>query len=429
MIKKLKLLISSGLAKNIMAVASGTAGAQLITILLSPILTRMYGPEAFGELGVFSAILAVLGPVAALTYPSAIVLPQRDEEAFALVKLSFTVSLCFFLITGIALVVAGGGASSTLQIDRIPDFIYFIPVALLSSAWLQLAQQWVIRKKAFKSIGRSMIINSIFVNFAKVLGGGVIPSGIYLIVLTVIGSIFQTVLLLFDILKSGVHKPKYNDVSSRMVDLAHAYRDFPIYRAPQNLINALSQSVPAVMLAMYFGPVAAGFFALANSVMGIPSSIVGKAVVDVLYPRITEAVREKENAESMIFKTTLFLAGVGLIPFGAVVIFGPWLFELIFGAGWSEGGEYARWLAFFYFMNFVNKPAVAAVPILRIQRGLLVYEIGSTLSKVLVFWFIANFYKNDLWAIATFSIVGALAYIGMIIWIIGVARGVRNETS
>jgi IS5 family transposase len=68
-------------------VASGTAGAQAITMGFSPVITRLYGPEAFGLLGVFMAMVQVLVPAAALTYPIAIVLPKEDRDARVLARL------------------------------------------------------------------------------------------------------------------------------------------------------------------------------------------------------------------------------------------------------------------------------------------------------------------------------------------------------
>lgn len=56
--------------------ASGTAMAQVISMLLAPIITRLYGPEAYGMMGTFMAIIGIFTPIAALTYPIAIVLPK-----------------------------------------------------------------------------------------------------------------------------------------------------------------------------------------------------------------------------------------------------------------------------------------------------------------------------------------------------------------
>ena len=76
MLTRFKQLGQSKFVRNVAIVATGTAGAQAITMAFAPIITRIYGPEAFGLLGTFMAILAVLTPVAALTYPIAIVLPR-----------------------------------------------------------------------------------------------------------------------------------------------------------------------------------------------------------------------------------------------------------------------------------------------------------------------------------------------------------------
>jgi len=47
--------LSSKFVRNVAIVATGTAGAQAITMAFSPINTRLYGPEAFGILGTFTA--------------------------------------------------------------------------------------------------------------------------------------------------------------------------------------------------------------------------------------------------------------------------------------------------------------------------------------------------------------------------------------
>ncbi|HAQ72765.1 MAG TPA: polysaccharide biosynthesis protein, partial [Pseudomonas sp.] len=76
----------SKLLRNILTVVSGTAGAQAITMAFMPVITRIYGPEAYGVLGTFLSVTLMLVPIAALTYPIAIVLPKRDGDARGLVR-------------------------------------------------------------------------------------------------------------------------------------------------------------------------------------------------------------------------------------------------------------------------------------------------------------------------------------------------------
>ncbi len=77
-----KLKITKGsFLHNIAVLATGTALAQIIPLLASPILTRLYSPEAFGLFAVFIAIIMSISPAVMGSYELAIVLPKRDKTA------------------------------------------------------------------------------------------------------------------------------------------------------------------------------------------------------------------------------------------------------------------------------------------------------------------------------------------------------------
>ncbi|MDA3875550.1 MAG: oligosaccharide flippase family protein [Halothiobacillus sp.] len=401
-------------------VATGTAGAQAITISFSPVVTRIYGPEAFGLLGTFMAIVAVAIPVSALAYPIAIVLPKDDRDALGLARLSAMLSIAVGLMMAVALWVGGDWLFVTLGAESVGGYLFLVPLAMLFAAWMQIAQQWLIRKKEFGVVARTAIVQSFTLNCAKTGIGWLHPLGAVLIVLATLGPALHAALLFI-----GARRRYGADASeaqgssgATLKELAHRHRDFPFYRAPQNFINAASQSLPVLILAAFFGPAAAGFYTIGTLVMGMPSTLVGKAVKDVFYPRITEAAYKGENLYQHIVRATGALLAIGIVPFGLVMLFGPWLFSLVFGEAWVVAGEYARWLALFFLFNFINKPSVASVPVLGIQRGLLVYELFSTGGKVVgllvgVYWF-----DSDLWAVALFSVIGVMAYSAMILWIL-----------
>lgn len=51
------LLPRSSFARNVAVLAGGTAVGQAIVVLASPILTRLYTPEDFGVLAVYTSFL------------------------------------------------------------------------------------------------------------------------------------------------------------------------------------------------------------------------------------------------------------------------------------------------------------------------------------------------------------------------------------
>src|SRR5699024_7196364 len=93
--------------------------------------------------------------------------------------------------------------------------------------------------------------------------------------------------------------------------LAKKYYDFPVYRAPQVLLNGVSMSLPVLMLTTFFGPVSAGFYTLSRTALSAPTQLIGKAVGDVFYPRISEAAHKKEDITGILIKSTISLFLVG----------------------------------------------------------------------------------------------------------------------
>jgi O-antigen/teichoic acid export membrane protein len=161
--------------------------------------------------------------------------------------------------------------------------------------------------------------------------------------------------------------------------------------------------------------------------MAMPSTLIGKSVGDVFYPRINDAARSGENITRLLIKASSILAVVGFLPFTIIVIFGPWVFSQVFGSEWGVSGEYARYLSLFFYLNLINRPSVSAVPMLGLQKGLLLYEIVSTGGKVIGLMIGFYIYKSDVMAIMLFSIIGALTYLWMIAWIIYRSKGWKSE--
>ncbi len=390
----------------------------------APLITRLYGPEAFGLQGIFASIVGLLTVVASLSYPIAIVLPRDDDDAIGLAKLSILVAGGICILTTIVLFLFGAEILSLLNADAIDRFIHLIPVAMFISVLAGVLGQWLIRKKAFGVSARYVVITTFLVSTTKTGLGFVSPSGIGLILINTFGALFGTLLTYIGWRRhskeqKGARKAKSPEkTKSSLLTLARRHYDFPLLRTPQNLINALSHSLPVFLLAFYFGPSAAGQYSIAIAMLGIPAGLIGGSVMAVFYPRINEAIHNRENARSLIIRATLGMAVIGAFPFLGIIILGPWLFEFVFGTDWRTAGEYSQWLSIWLFLQYVNKPAVSAIPALKMQGSLLVYEIFSTGAKVAALWLGFVIFESDMAAIALFSTFGAIAYTWLIAWVV-----------
>ena len=405
----------SKFVRNVAIVASGTAGAQLIAVAFAPIITRLYGPEAFGLLGTFMAIVGVFTPIAALSYPIAIILPKDDSDAKGLARLSVFIGVGMAAIFALVLLVIGKPIVDILHIHEIRSFILLIPVVMIFSAWLQVNEQWLIRKKMFKIAARVAVLQAFITNGANVGIGIIKPLGEVLICVYTFGSALHSFMLAWGAKSSGRDQQKQKSASkSSTWELALRHYDFPLYRAPQMFLNGISLSLPVFMLAAFFGTASAGYFVLCRKLLGMPAQLIAKSVGDVFYPRITEAAHMGEDISLLILKATLALAAVGFVPFGLIILFGPWLFGCVFGAEWVVSGEYARWLGLWMFFMFINNPSIKALPILSAQGFYLWFNFVTIIIRFAVLAAGYYIYNNDLIAVGLFGTSGALINIFLI---------------
>ncbi len=429
---QLKSLKKSRFVRDVTIVAGGTAVAQAITVAFSPIITRLYGPEAFGVLGVFVAILAMLTPVATLTYALAIVLPTSDGEARVLVKLSLIIgSSIAILLTGV-LGLFHNQIAHLFGFEASALYLLLVPIVVFFAAAEESLSQWLIRKKQFRAISGVAVVQTATVNISKAGFGFILATAPVLLVLNAIGHLLRTVLLWLGARYSlFAHQLQKNSLvqsdDSSLRTVANKYRDFPFYRSPQKFLNTVYMNLPILILAAFWGPVPAGFYALSRRVLGLPSSLIAQSVGKVFLPKIAEVSQQGNSLQPYIIRTTAGLALIGLLPFGVVAIWGPHLFGFIFGDEWVVAGEYARWLSFLLYFAFLNYPSVHAIPFLNLQRWFLFYEV--LLISLLVFALIIGvlLLSNDVLAVALFSIVGALLQIVLISWVIvRSSRGIQR---
>jgi O-antigen/teichoic acid export membrane protein len=424
LIKKLTLLSKRPFVRNVAAITGGTALAQAITMAFSPLITRIYGPEAFGVQGIFMSLAGIMTTIAALAYPIAIVLPKHDDDACGLARLSVYIGISMSLIATLVFWLFGRQLLNFLNSEVIVDFIYFIPLFMLFSVFCDVLGQWYIRKGYFKLTAQLNVWQSLAINIAKATVGMIYSTASVLIAINTLSNLFKAGLFLSGLIKGKRTESVVKRVKAQtsLIGLAKKHSDFPLLRAPQIFINTISHSLPVFMLAIFFGPTTVGFYALANMVLAMPSNLIGSSVMQVFYPKANEVHQKGESLYDLIIKTTLGMAAIGFLPFLIAIIWGPYIFEFVFGKGWAVAGSYAQWLSAWLFLGYLNKPAVAVIPVLGIQRGLLIYELISTGSKVVAIFLGYYFFKSSIIAVAFFALCGVVAYIYLIISVIFAAK-------
>lgn len=406
--------------RNVSIAALGPVVSQTLSVLLSPILTRIYGPEAHGALGVFLSVLSILVPISSLSYTYAIILPRRDVDGL---KIWRFVHIFAFIISLLSLLLIGfwqAPLARLLKIEAYGQMLYWLPLTLFFSTAAIANDQWMVRKKQFKAGSLILIAQSLLSNGALISLGLFAPLYASLIGVNILMRGFHALASFFTARRTF---PLASDTGEKVDwqstrQLLRDYRDFPIYRTPQILISTLSYNLPVMLMAIFIGPTAAGLYTLANRVLKLPSIIIAESVGKVFQQRVTEAAQTGRSLQPLILKTTLSLAAVGSIPLGLLIAFGPLLFSFVFGAEWTLAGVFARWMALSVLATFSSVPVVMAIPLLNLQKQYLGFELLSLLLGALSLAGGFMVLQDAVVAVALFSSVSALLMTAWMVFVI-----------
>ncbi|MFE4142770.1 lipopolysaccharide biosynthesis protein [Peribacillus sp. YIM B13472] len=425
---KIVKLSKNNFVRNVLIMISGTAAAQAVTMALSPVITRLYGPEAFGLVGVFIAIVGVFTPIAALTYPLAIVLPKNDRDAKGIIRLSLYITTGISIFVALIFLIFNQLIARWFRIEDVAPYLYFIPIIILFSGFLQVVEQWLIRTKQFGITAKVSFLHALILQGSKVSLGFFHPVAVVLIILSALSEGLKAIMMIIYARRS-VYKSSIaiDEVPISIRELSGKYKDFPLFRAPEVFLYGISQSLPVLLLTSFFGPASAGFYSICRTVLAMPSMLLGKSVGDVFYPRISEAANNGENLTPLIKKATISLGIIGILPYGIIVAFGPWLFSFVFGSEWVTAGEYARWIALLSFFGFLNRPSVTSLPVLSAQAFQLKFTFLMLLSSVAALAIGYYLFSNDLAAISFFGVTGAILNICLILITLHKSKNFDNK--
>src|SRR6185437_3936168 len=89
----------SSFAGNVTIMLAGTVAGQTISVLLSPVLTRLFTPAQFGNLSVYNSALTLFATVASLGYELAIPICLAERDCANLLMLC---GIALAMTTGLA---------------------------------------------------------------------------------------------------------------------------------------------------------------------------------------------------------------------------------------------------------------------------------------------------------------------------------------
>lgn len=418
----IKNIIKSEFNRNVFTLISGTTIAQLISIISSLVISRLYTPSDFGVFTLFISISSIFALLLAGRYELAINLPKSDKEGLNVLGLSFKIniiiSIFLILLSFITFFVFDYFFEENTVFKK---WLFFIPFV---SSFLNIGniiQNWFVRKKHFKLISYSKVINSIVNNGIAILLG-LMTFGAWGIFL---GNLFGVIasILFLTVIFYNYYKKDLNKINRKEMNIvSKKYIDLPKTNSFQSLIDAFQIQGITYLMAIFFSNTIIGLYAMTLRLLQAPLFFIITSITQVFYQKASEMYNQGKDIRPLIKNTIKKTLVIALPLVVLVMIFGPSVFTFVFGEQWREAGIYARILAPWIFLDFIRIP-ISQVPIIvGKQKKQLLLSLITNLIVILAMVLAGLVLHEIRVGLILISIFQSLYTLGIVIWIYRIAK-------
>jgi O-antigen/teichoic acid export membrane protein len=346
------LFLKSELLRSATVLVSGAIIAQMISILLQPLLRRLFTAEDFGIYSVYLSLVGIIIVASSLRYDDAIVLPKSDKESVNLLGLSLIFNLTINLTILIIVLLSGEGIKAFLNLpENFPvSLLAIIPIgAFLFSSYGSL-NAWLIRKKKYVAISVNKLVRRSTEGVSQVgLALLKIPNG--LIYSDLIGQVANVATVAVQTRSTGLNLRQISIPKLKYV--LRKYSEFPKYNLIPALMSSSSYLLPVIFINKFFSPESAGFFDLSKLVLSIPLAFIASSLSSVLLQKVSEKYNRKESFINDLKPVIIMVGMISLAEILLIMFFGEDIFKIAFGKQWIASGSISRIMVWSFAINFI----------------------------------------------------------------------------
>lgn len=407
-------------ARSVAHMMSGAALAQLVSLLITPIITRLYDPTEYGAMALFLSIVFVLLPIVNGRFDLAVLLPSEsqrgDRDANALVDLAIllAVASCTALLALVSLSLLLGWSPWQTELG---PWLLLIPATTFASSLSMTLRSFAIRQRRYARVAHIPVLQRLGTGGIQ-LAAGVMHWGKSGLILGAVAGPLIGLPSLFRIRRSA--RPQHpipltwRERLATMRTLAMKYRDFPKLNMPFSVLNALSLNLQNLLLSLFLPFAAVGEYAMAVTLLGLPSTLVASQVGQVYAREAAAQISDSLQARRLAARAVRGLTTVGVPAFAVVALAAPTVLPVLLGEDWSTVGFLVQALSPLFLARFVTASAAAALEVYQRSGRLLVWQCSYLIATFAIYglgWYWGWSIVTIAWGV---SLVGSPIYLALI---------------
>lgn len=359
----------------LMILSSGIA--QVILIITTPIITRLYSPTEFGEFTFFSNIAMILIPIINARYDLLIVNTKNDRSANILSQISFLISLLILLI-----LIPIFAISAWLYPNFILDFIFIIIMLFLVSL-TNIFTNYLNKERKYKVLSLINVFRAGSMALLQIIFGLLALGSLGLIIgfsLSYIAGItlgYKTFKKHFNIVRDKEEtKALFLENKNQLV-----------YSTPSILLNSLSFSVVVFFIGILYTNTEVGIYGMAIRVLGIPVTIISLGLSKIFMQQANDYYIEHGNFRNLLLKFSSILVIVSIILYVPLYLFSEELVNILLGHSWVDAITVIKIVIPLFVIRLIVSTVSLSVIVLQKQQLELILQalflIGTTVTFVI----------------------------------------------
>jgi O-antigen/teichoic acid export membrane protein len=378
-------LFQSKFFKTFLSLLTGSLLAQLITIGVTPITTRLFMPENYGVFSLFTIIVGLFSQIGSLCYDRAIILPKKDVDSIHLFFLSIFILFASSIVLFIVAFFFNEKIAAVLNNQEFSLWILMVPVGVLITGLNNILKIWRLRNNHTKIIAVSRVWEAIISALIKIGAGFFIGAFSGGLILSTVTSGMLAIPLLALKPEPFKFKADFKKFSmDKASGLALKYKQFPYFSTLNFFLNYSSRNITVFLFSIFFPPAVLGYYSLCDRIVRLPVNIISRSVQNAYFQKSSMEIAYNKKILRGFLKTTLFLLAIGTAGFGVLAIGTHYFFSDIFGQSWAPAKDYILILIPWFFMLFLGSPSNIIYETCRKQDAKLIFNIFIVVIRISV---------------------------------------------
>jgi len=420
---KSQLTSPGSFLRNFAVLGSGTLLAQAIPVLVSPVLTRIYSPEDFAMLALFTALVGTFTPIVCGKYEVALVTPKKRIYAEHLLGIAVYCAFAISIFLAVVFVIGGKSILAFLNAERLGIWIFSVPAALLFTGLFTAGNYWANRNKEYRLMSTARVIRAVLAALTGILSGlaGAAFAGL---LAGFFAGLLAATLFIFCQDRSLLNHRIWRWSREKKMVLSR-YRSYPLYNATSGLMDGITLSLPVFFISRYFPEAVVGYYALVFRVASAPIGFISASVSQINLKKVVDIVNSGQSPVKYLLTVAALLASIVSLPAMIIIVWGPGLFAILFGKQWAQSGEYARILMPAICVQFTASTLSSTMGATNNNRLGAIWKILAFISTGTMLLLVAP--QGDVWVILyALTILNMILYTFYFIMILYAAHKPRN---